>query len=179
MNPWTALKNAVAGWRMIILGQPGWQEQFNRTAPGLAVALAVFAFAAFLAVVVASAHIGMPGLIGVVVAMLVLGLPVFALAIMVWVTRRMVRDEGPVQDVMVPGTYAATAFLLVEGILALTGGPLVMLAWAGLAYLLYRLARMATNWHMAIAIGFAVLTVVLLVALRLALYMVSNLPTPD
>ncbi|ODT83187.1 MAG: hypothetical protein ABS76_04495 [Pelagibacterium sp. SCN 64-44] len=179
MNPWSAIKDAALGWRMIILGQPEWTAQFNRTASGLAVALAVFAFAAFLAVIVASAHIGMPGLIGVVVAMLVLGLPLLALAIMVWVTRRTMRDAGPVQDVMVPGTYAATAFLLVEGLLALTGGPLVMLAWAGLAYLLFRLARMATNWHVVVAIAFAVLSVVLLVALRLALYMVSNLPTPD
>ena len=54
------------------------------------------------------------------------------------------------------------------------GGPVVMLAWLGLAYMLYQLARAAAAWTVTISAGFAVLTVVLLVAMRLALYMLST-----
>ena len=60
-----------------------------------------------------------------------------------------------------------------NGVYAL-GGPVVMLAWLAAGYLLFRLARMALDWTVGVAVGFAVLTVVLLVAVRLALYMLTN-----
>ncbi|MNW22187.1 hypothetical protein D3C71_2235330 [compost metagenome] len=56
----------------------------------------------------------------------------------------------------------------------------MLLSWLVLGYLLYRLAQAAADWPMPIATGFAVLTVLLLVAMRQALYMLSStaaLPT--
>ena len=178
MTIWNALRNAAIGWPMILRGEAGWRERFALTAPGLTTALVIFIFATFLAVAVASMSIGMPGILGLVAAMFALALPLVALVLVFMGTKKAMNSADPVLDVLVPATYALTAFLLVEGLLAMVGGPLVMLAWFGLAYLLYRLARAATRWNVAISAGFAVLTVLLLVAMRLALYMVSSAGVP-
>lgn len=174
MKIWGAITDAIAGWMMILRGEPGWRERFSITTPGLIAALVVFAVMAFVAVAIASMSIGMPSVVGVLAAMFVLALPVTSLVVTVLGTRMVLKSEEPVYPVLVPGIYALTAFLITEGVLAMIGGPVVMLAWLGLGYLLYRLARVATGWNVGIAAGFAVLTVVLLVAMRMALYMLSN-----
>jgi hypothetical protein len=174
MKIWTALRNASMGWVMLLRGEDGWRECFTFTVPGLVTALIIFVFTTFLAVAITSASIGMPSLIGVVAAMFVLALPLTSLVVVLLGTRMALGSKEPALAVMVPGTYALTAFLLAEGLLAMLGGPVVMLAWLGLAYMLYQLARAATGWTLAISVGFAVLTVVLLVAMRLALYMLST-----
>ncbi|SEP70517.1 hypothetical protein SAMN05428969_0545 [Devosia sp. YR412] len=174
MKIWGAISNAVTGWMMILRGEPGWRERFSISTPGLIIALIIYACAAFLAVAIASTSIGMPSLPGVLAAMFVLGLPVIALVLTLLGTRMGLKSNEPIYPILVPGTYVLTAFLLIEGALAMIGGPVVMLAWVGLGYLLYRLARAATGWNLGIAAAFAVLTVVLLVAMRMALYMLSN-----
>jgi hypothetical protein len=174
MKIWSALSNATIGWVMLLRGEDGWRERFNMTPAGLVTALIIFFFATFIAVAITSVGIGMPSLIGVVAAMFVLALPLTSTLVVLLGTRMTLKSDEPVLDVMVPATYALTAFLLAEGFLAMLGGPVVMLAWLGVAYLLYRLARAVTTWNMAISAGFAVLTVVLLVAMRLALYMLST-----
>ena len=174
MKLWSILSKAAAGWLMIVRGEAGWREHFTLSAAGLATALLIFALLAFLAVALASMSIGMPSLIGVLIAMLVLALPVIALVATLVGTRAMLKSDEPMLPVLVPGIYAITAFLLVEGILAMVGGPVVMLAWLGQAYLMYRLARSATAWNVGISAAFAVLSVVVLVVLRLGLYMLSN-----
>lgn len=176
MKLWSAIAEAAAGWMMIARGQEGWRERFRLTVPGLVAGLAIFAFVAFLAVAFASMSIGMPNAGGVVAAMFVLGLPVTSLVVTLIGTRMLLASTQPMLDVLVPGTYLLTAFLVVEGLLAMIGGPVVMLSWLVLGYLLYRLARMATDWVRGSVIAFAVLTVLLLVAMRLALYMLTNPP---
>lgn len=180
MKIWAALRQAVIGWVMLLRGQDGWRERFALTQAGLASALVIFFFTTFLvvaatlAVAINSVGIGMPGSTGIVAAIFVLALPLTSLVVVLLGTRMTLKSQEPALDVMVPATYALTAFLLAEGFLAMLGGPVVMLAWLGLAYMLYRLARSATAWTTAISAGFAVLTVVLLVAMRLALYMLST-----
>lgn len=178
MKVWAALSQALVGWMLILRGEIGWRERFALTGPGLMTALIIFAVIAFLAVALASMSIGMPSAVGVVVAMAVLALPVIALMVSLFGTQAMLKSRERLFDMLVPGTYAMTAFLLVEGGLAMIGGPVVLLSWLGLAYLLYRLARAATGWTRGIAAGFAVLTVVLLVTMRLALYMLSSTALP-
>lgn len=178
MKVWSALRNAAIGWVMLLRGDAAWRDQFTLTAAGLATALVIFIFTTFLAVALASASIGMPSLFGVIAAMFALALPLTSLVVVLLGTRMAIGSTEPTLGVMVPATYALTAFLLAEGFLAMLGGPVVMLAWLGLAYLLYRLARAATSWTVPISAGFAVLTVVLLVAMRLALYMLSSAGTP-
>ena len=174
MKIWGALRNATIGWTRLLRGEDGWRERFTLTQAGLATALIIFVATTFLAVAFTSASIGMPSLVGFVAAMFVLALPLTALVVVLLGTRMTLGSDEPALDVMVPATYALTAFVLAEGFLAMLGGPVVMLAWLGLAYLLYGLARAATAWTPAISVGFAVLTVVLLVAMRLALYMLST-----
>ncbi len=178
MKIWAALRNAVIGWVMLLRGEEGWRERFTFTPAGLATALIIFVFTTFLAVALTSMSIGMPSLAGVIAAMFVLALPLTSLIVVLIGTRMTLKSTGPALDVMVPATYALTAFLLAEGILAMLGGPVVMLAWLGLAYMLFQLARVAAGWTIAISAGFAVLTVVLLVAMRLALYMLSTAGSP-
>lgn len=174
MKIWAAIRDAVIGWIMLLRGEEGWRAHFRLTPAGFATALIIFACLNFLAVAITSLGIGLPSLIGVVAAMFVLALPLTATVVVLLGTRMALKSEKPVLDVLVPATYAITAFLFVEGFLAMLGGPVVMLAWLGLAYLLYRLARAAMGWNAAFSAGFAVLTVVLLVAMRLALYMLST-----
>ena len=177
MKIWAALRSAGLGWLMLLRGEPGWRAHFALTAPGLATALVIFACTTFIAVAIASLGIGAASLVGIVAAMLALALPLAAMLVVLLGTRSAMHSTEPVLDVLVPATYALIAFMLVEGLLALLG-PAVMLAWLGLAFLLYRLARAATTWNVAISAGFAVLTVVLLVAMRMALYMVSCAGVP-
>lgn len=175
MKIWLALSNAVQGWVSLLRCDEGWRERFNLTSAGLGTALAIFAFIAFLAVAFTSLSIGMPHVIGVLAAMIVLALPIVALLIALYGTRALARLKGPVLPILVPATYAAAAFLLVEGLLATVGGPIVMLSWIAFGYLLFRLAHVAARWNLGIAGGFAVLTVLMLVVIRVALYMLSNI----
>ena len=174
MKLWTVLTDAVAGWLMIIRNGSGWRERFNISSAGLVTALCIFAFAAFLAVAFTSMGFGMPSAFEVGASMLVLALPIAALVVSLLTTRAMLKSDTPLLPLLVPGIYALTAFLLVEGLLAMLGGPVVMLSWLALAYLLFMLVRRATTWNTGIAASFSVFTVVLLVAMRLALYMLSN-----
>ncbi|KKC33355.1 hypothetical protein [Devosia psychrophila] len=174
MKIWKAISDALAGWMLILRGEAGWRGRFSLTTPGLLAALAIYAFMTFLAVALASMSIGMPSIAGILAAMFVLALPVIALVLTLLGTRSLLKSAEPVYPVLIPGIYALTVFLVVEGVLAMIGGPVVILAWLALGYLLYRLVRAATGWNIGIAAGFAVLTVVLLVAMRMALYMLSN-----
>jgi hypothetical protein len=168
------LSQALAGWLLILRGKPDWQQRFTLTWPGLVTALLIFALAAFVAIIFASMSIGLPSLAGVLAAMVVLALPVLAFWLSLSGTRAMLKSSAPTLPLLVPGVYALTVFLLFEGVLALLGGPIVMLAWIALAFVLFCLARAATDWNVGVAFCFAVFTVVLLVALRLALYMLSS-----
>lgn len=174
MKLWSAITQATAGWLLIVRGKPDWQSHFALTLPGLVTALLVFALAAFLAVVFASMSIGLPSLPGVLAAMVVLALPLISFALTLVGTRMLLKSDAPLLPLLVPAIYALTAFLLIEGLLAILGGPIVMLAWIALAFLLFCLARAATGWNVGVAFCFAVFSVVLLVALRLALYMLSS-----
>ncbi|MGV8855442.1 MAG: hypothetical protein ACOH2L_12430 [Devosia sp.] len=174
MKLWSTLNRAIVGWQMIVRGLPGWRSQFTISAAGLATALIIFAFMAFLEIAIASMSVGMPGGFGVLASLIVLSLPVVALVATLMSTRNFLKSQAPVLPALVPGIYAMTAFLAFEGLLAMIGGPVVMLAWLVAGYLLFRLARLALDWTVGVSAGFAVLTVLLLVAMRLALYMVTN-----
>jgi hypothetical protein len=174
MKLWFTLRNAALGWQQILAGDAGWRGRFGLTMPGLVIALVIFAFAAFLAVALASMNVGMPNVFGIVAAMFVLALPVTAFVVTLMATRLVLGQTDSMLPMLVPGIYALTAFLLVEGFLALFGGPIVMMSWLAIGYLLYRLARVSAGWNLGVAAGFAVLTVLLLVAMRLALYMLTS-----
>lgn len=179
MKLWKALSNAAAGWVQLLAGDAGWRARFNLSAAGLMTALAIFLFVLFLAVMIVAMVVGseLPGGFAIAAGVFTLALPLVAMVVTLVGTRRAVGSSDPLRDMLVPGVYALVAFIILEGLLVtLIGGPVVVLAWLALGYLLYRLARAATSWPVALSVGYAVLTVLLLVTMRQALYMLSSSP---
>ncbi|WIY53336.1 hypothetical protein O9Z70_02020 [Devosia sp. YIM 151766] len=174
MKSWQNLQQAVVGWRMILRGEAGWQEQFRLTAPGLAMALVLFYVFAFLAVLLASFEVGVPTLGGFVEIMLIQSLWLIALLIGIFGARFVMRGGNALLPVLIPGIYAMIAYLILGSLLSLILGILLPLLWAALAFLLYRLGRVAADWNPAGSATFALLTVVLLVGMPMTLYMLAT-----
>ncbi len=171
MTLWRNLLQAWRGWVSILRGEVDWQLYFTLTLPGLVAALALFLLAAFLTIVVAALNVGVPTLSEFIATMLVQSLCVLALLAGIYATRAAVPAPVRVLNILVPGVYAMVAYLLVGAVLSLFSGMALLALWVALAFLLYRLARIATEWSGGVSAAFAVLTVVLLAALPMTLYM--------
>lgn len=174
MKLWAAVSNAWAGWRMILQGEPGWRERFSLTLPGLVTAIVIFLFCAFLAVAVASTYQGMPDVFGVMDALLAQALWIVAVLISVVLNARILKSEIRLLDMMIPSIYLMVGYLLAGSVVNLIMPLAVLVLTASLTYPFYRLGRVVAGWRAANALVFAVLTVVLLVGIPLALYMLSN-----
>lgn len=172
MKIWAALTASLAGWLAIIRGEADWQKHFALSSAGLATALVLFLFFALLSIALASANVGMPSLLGLIIAVLVQSLSILALLIGIQITRRMVPGETRLMTLLVPGLYALIAYLVLGTILSLLAGPVLVLLWAGLAFLLFCLGWRAGGWNIGVSAAFAVLTMVLLVGMPVTLYMV-------
>lgn len=171
MKMFAALRNAVAGWVAIIRGDGDWARHFALSAAGLTTALVLFLFFALLSIALASANVGMPNLIGLVIAVLVQSISILALVSGIFATRRAVPTAAGVLDLLVPGVYALIAYLIAGTILSLIAGPALVVLWIGLAVLLFFLGRRAGGWNIGVAAAFSALTMVLLVGLPVTLYM--------
>jgi hypothetical protein len=174
MKLWVALRDASRGWAEIVLGRQGWRERFSFSAAGLATALIIYFFFAFLSIAFGAIGTGMPGAAGVVTNLLVQGLYVVALVIAVYASRKVLDAEAPAIEFITPGIYALVFYLIAGTIVAAVGIELIALVLIGLGFLLYRLGRMAGGWPMGVSAAFGIFTVVLLVGLPLTLYMLSN-----
>lgn len=174
MKLWAALSNATAGWMMILRGEADWRERFALTAPGLATALIIFAFVAFLAIALASTAVGMPDLFGVIDALLVHGIWVTALFVTIRVTALIVKTAPPTLDLLLPGIYLLIGYLLAGSVINLIFPPAVMAMTIALAFPLYRLARMGSPWTVGVSVSFAAATILLLEAVPRTLYMLST-----
>jgi len=181
MKIWAALKEALAGWIALIRGEADWIRHFAISAAGLTTALVLFLFFALLSIALASANVGMPNLFGLIIALVVQSLSIVALLVGIQITKRMVPGDARVMDLMVPGVYALIAYLVVGTVLSLIAGPVLILLWLGLAFLLFHLGWRAGGWNIGVSAAFAVLTMVLLVGMPVTLYMVLGpvaAPTP-
>ncbi|ODT47696.1 hypothetical protein [Devosia sp. 63-57] len=174
MKIWALLSAAFAGWVEIVRGEADWRRHFVITMPGLVTALVLFLVFAFLSVVVASTSVGIPTLSGFIAVMLVQALGIAALVIGLYATRMMVPTEAKLLDALVPGVYLLVLYIILGTILSLFGGAVLLLLWAIMAVLLYRLGRMAAGWSLGVSVGFALLTLVLLVGMPLTLYMLTG-----
>lgn len=174
MKLWVALRDASRGWAAIILRRQDWRERFRLSGAGLATALLIYFFLGFLAIAFGPIGTGTPDLAVVIVGLIVQGLSIAALAIAVYLTRMALKSNAHVLGFIVPGIYALIFFLVAGSILAIIGSAMIVLALLALAYLLYRLARMAGEWSIGVSVAFAVFTVVLLVGMPPTLYMLSN-----
>lgn len=181
MKIFAALKEALAGWIAMIRGEADWQRHFAISAAGLTTALVLFLFFALLSIALATADVGIPSFFGLVIALLVQSLSILALFIGIHVTKRMMPGDVRVIDLLVPGIYALIAYLIVGTVLSLIAGPVLILLWLGLAFLLFQLGWRAGGWNIGVSAAFAALTMVLLVGMPVTLYMVLGpvaAPTP-
>lgn len=177
MRLWVTLRDAVIGWRLLLTGSPDWRERFSLTGPGLVTAFGLFAVIVMLGLSVASLDYGLPRPEALVAGLIVQVLPIAALLLAIWITRKAVGGSDSWLGLLVPAIYLLMAFVLLEGmVMALAVGPLVMLTWIVLGYGYFRLARAATVWSRGVSASFAILAVLLLVAMRIALYILSNPP---
>lgn len=175
MTIFSALRQSIYGWMMILRGEAGWAEHFRLTLPGAATALVLFYLFAFLAVVLGSLNYGVPTPGGLVATLALQSLFLLALVIGTFGTRYAVRDRGPVLPVLVPGLYALVFYVVLGALLSLTIAFLLPLLWLGLVYMLFRLGRMAGGWTIGVSAAFALLTVLLLAGTPIALYI---MPAP-
>lgn len=181
MKTFAALKEALAGWIAMIRGETDWIRHFAISAAGLTTSLVLFLFFALLSIALATADVGIPSFFGLVIALLVQSLSILALLLGIHITRRMVPGDARMMDLLVPGIYALIAYLIVGTVLSLIAGPVLILLWLGLAFLLFQLGWRAGGWNIGVSAAFAVLTMVLLVGMPVTLYMVLGpvaAPTP-
>lgn len=171
MSLWRAVLGAWRGWLAILRGEGTWQGHFTLSTPGLVTALALFVLAAFISIVLSALNFGVPTLDGFLGIMVVQSLGLLALFVGATATRYAVPNSVPLLHILVPGIYALGAYLILGAVLSLINGMLIFALWAALIYLLYRLGRVAAGWTHGVSAAFGCLTVVLLAALPVTLYM--------
>lgn len=174
MKIWVALSNAFFGWLMLARGDAGWRQRFVLTHSGLVTALVLFVFFALISIALAAIGVNLPTVEGFIAGLLVQGLYIVALLVGIVGTRRAVPIAVPVLDLMVPGLYALVFYLILGTALSLLGGFALLVLWALLGFLLYRLGRMAAGWSVGVSVAFAVLTMALLVGMPMTLYMLTG-----
>ncbi len=169
------LSNSFRGWGDIIVGRPNGEKQFRLTNAGLLAALLTFALALLLSVAAQSAALGMPGLGQVVLGLLIQSATVALLGMAISRTLKFLGLGVPLLALLVPALYGLAYIEVLAIPLTLIGPNAGILALAVLGFMLYRLARMVGLMPLGVAIAFAVLCVLVLVAVPNALYMLVSL----
>ncbi|MEO5806206.1 hypothetical protein [Devosia sp.] len=167
------LRGAVLGWIDIVAGRAGWRDRFSFTGAGLIMALVVFALVALIVTLFETTGESISGF-GIGAALVVEMMAVLAIVVASFAVKIVTRSAGPVRELIVPGIYALVPYVLVRAIMVAFAAPLVTLVLLGLAFLMFRLGRMAGPWRWPAALAFAVLMIVLLVGMPLTLYIVGN-----
>jgi hypothetical protein len=184
VNPLIELKNAAIGWLDLIAAKPSGAERFNMTRAGLINALAFYFILVLFTRIVQSVSLqgNFPRYDDIFVALVLNALPLLAIFLVSFVTVQVLKSAVGILGFLVPSTYALVFLLLIGLPLSLFAGSTFSTALQGiLGYMLYRLARDIGKFNIGISIAFAVLSIVLLVAVPVALYMlfVREMPTPS
>jgi len=176
---WRALSRAVTGWMLILRGDQSWREQFNLTWAGLGTSVVIFLFMAFLAIAMASTYQGMPGAFGILDALLAQCLWIAAVYLAIWLTAFAIKSDIRKRDLLIPAIYLLVFYLAIGSILNLAAPLAVLLLTLLLLWPFYQLGRIVAGWPVPNAAIFAVMTLVLLVGMPQALYMLSNFAGPS
>ncbi len=184
MNPLVDIKNAAIGWLDLLGARPDAGARFNATRAGLLTMLATYVVLVLATRIIQSVALfgTPPGIEDLVVTLVVNALPLLAIVLVVYGTVVFLRTPVGVLGLLVPAGYALSIILAIGLPLSLFGGNMFAAAMQGiLGYMLYRLARDIGKFSIGISAAFAILTVVLLVAIPVGLYMLiqPDLPTPD
>lgn len=174
MSALEELKQAGIGWLDIIASRPGGAERFERSGRGLGNAVAFYFLMVLFTILVQGVSTGFPSYDQIFVGLVVNALPLLGVALVILATIRMLRLGIPVNALLVPTIYALAFILLVGLPLSLFFGNIFANAMLGaLGYMLYRAGREIAKLNIGISIAFAVLAIVVLVALPIGLYMVT------
>lgn len=171
---WTNLRQAWFGWLDIVRLRDSWQTRFGLSYNGLAKALVTFFLFAFAAIAIGSAQAGITTWAGLIDNLMVQALGVIALVIGIMATKLAVNSDVPLLRVLVPGIYGLVFYLIAGSILAAISVDTVAVALLGLVFLLYSLGRVAGGWTLGVSLAFGVLSVVLLVAMPMTLYILRT-----
>lgn len=183
MNALTEIRNAVVGWLDLLGGRPDAAARFNATRSGFFTMLGVYLLLVVLTrtIQVLALFGQAPGLADLLVTLVVNSLPLLGIYLVILGTVRFLRPQVTQLELMVPAGYGLSLVLGIGLPLSLLGGNLFSAAMQGvMGFMLYRLARNIGKFPIGIAAAFAILTVMLLVAIPMALYMLvqPDLPTP-
>lgn len=183
MNPLTELGNAAIGWLDLVGNRPNAREKFSLTRAGLVTMLGwYFAIVVLVRLVQQAVLFGtLPGGEALVVTIAYNALPLLVLWLMALGTVQFLRPELGVLPLLVPAGYALTFVVIVGLPVSLFSSSASAVLQGILGYMLFRLGREIGGFSLGVAIGFAVLTILLLVAIPVGLYMllVPEIPTPD
>jgi hypothetical protein len=162
---------AMRGWLLLARHRPGWRELFVPTEAGLMMALVGYFFVVVIGILFRSLFSDVPGPAEFAASIGVNALPLVGLVLSLFATRVALRFEAPVLGLLVPAVHLLTALLLAGFVLTVIGGGLATLLLVPLGYLFYRGAREILGLNFALALAYAALTIVVLVALPTSLYM--------
>lgn len=183
MRPVSDLRDAALGWVDLAGNRPG-GERFNASRAGLVIMLGWYGALVLVTLVIQSAarYGVLPHYGDAFVSIVLNALPMLAILLVTWLTARFLQPAVGMFSLLVPAGYALVFILAIGLPLSLLRSGMFSAALQGiLGYLLYRLGRNVGKFSIGVSIGFAVLNVLLLVAIPIGLYMlfVPELPTPD
>lgn len=171
MNAIDQFRDAALGWYALAIHRADWRGKFVTTRDGLLVALAGYFVIVVIAILIQGITTGIPGVMEVVTGVLINALPVLGVLIALVVTRQTLRLTVPLLDMLVPAIQALTLLLIAGFALSLFGGALGAVLFGLLGYLLFRGGREILGLGFALALSYAGLSIVLLVALPASIYM--------
>lgn len=164
--------NASLGWLELISGREPVQPRFSPDRAGLVTAVAVFGAASVLGTIVRGVARGYPSytevFIGLVIDLILL-LLVLAVA---HYTARLMRAPIRGLELVVPAAWAMALLWLLLVPLSLLDRIVYNALLGMLGFMLYRAGRLIARFGIGTAIAYAILSVLVLVALPLSLYMV-------
>ena len=184
MTPLDDVRNAAIGWVDLIGARETGAARFNASRQGLVTAIVAYLLLVLFTSIVQSVSVfgTFPSYDKLFVDLVLNALPLLVIFAVVAITVRFMRPAAGYYAMLVPAGWALV-FLLAIGLpLSLFFGSTFSSALQGiLGYMLYRLARDIGKFSIGVSIGFAVLSIVLLVAIPVGLYMllVPEIPTPD
>ena len=175
MNPLADLADSLRGWGELLTGKPDAGRYFRTSAGGIAVAAGYFVLALLLGGAAQSAGAGMPDLAQVLFGLLAQAATIAILGVAMAQTLRFLNLGVPLATLLVPALYALAYSFALAVPLLLVGPGAGLIALVLLGVMLYRLGRGLAGMARGVAAAFAVLCVLVLVAVPNALYMLVSL----
>lgn len=179
MNPVSDLKEAWQGLALTVAGKPEAAGHFRANLSGLLVALLWFALALILTAAAQSVGVGMPEASQVLVGFVIQGVTLGVLALLTSFSTKFLGIDVPLLKLFVPIVYFMGLMQVLAIPLVLLGPNVQIVAVIVLTLLIWRAGVVLGGMRTGVAIAFALLCLMALVAVPNALYMLFlAVPSP-